>query len=317
MANEDRLEDFEHKRADLTASLLHWDLRLDEQAMLSARVHSRLASDVRVSEVAAERCRGYRDDYHHKLDGGDYVGILCKIEGHEVCRNEDGEVELHPGDIAIWRNSATLEFDAEDWNRKIIMIVPETRFAAIVREPLTRPVWVVPNNSGLGPLVASFMTALAHNLQKMDDLATESAVDMALDLVGSAINGRPGEVGGGKRSNLCDRIMRYIDRHLEDSNLSPAAIAAAHGISTRYLHLVFANREETVAGWIRERRLLRCREEIELARRGMSLTEIAYCWGFSDGPHFSRMFKRRFGMSPKAWRNMHKPRTVVARAAGA
>jgi AraC-like DNA-binding protein len=34
--------------------------------------------------------------------------------------------------------------------------------------------------------------------------------------------------------------------------------------------------------------------------RAISLTELAFAWGFSSSSHFSRSFKRRFGLSPSA-----------------
>jgi AraC-like DNA-binding protein len=31
--------------------------------------------------------------------------------------------------------------------------------------------------------------------------------------------------------------------------------------------------------------------------------EIALSWGFNDHSHFSRAFRKRYGVSPKDWRN--------------
>ncbi len=60
---------------------------------------------------------------------------------------------------------------------------------------------------------------------------------------------------------------------------------------------------DTVAAAIRRFRLDRCREELEDRRqRARSITEIAFRWGFNDSAHFSRVFKARFGMSPRAVR---------------
>jgi len=35
---------------------------------------------------------------------------------------------------------------------------------------------------------------------------------------------------------------------------------------------------------------------------GKTITEIAFFWGFSDSAHFSRSFRRRFGISPRIFR---------------
>jgi AraC-like DNA-binding protein len=47
----------------------------------------------------------------------------------------------------------------------------------------------------------------------------------------------------------------------------------------------------TVAGWIRSRRLARCRVALTDVRQDRTITEIATKWGFSDVAHFSRTFK--------------------------
>ncbi|MDU6746935.1 MAG: helix-turn-helix domain-containing protein, partial [Bradyrhizobium sp.] len=46
-------------------------------------------------------------------------------------------------------------------------------------------------------------------------------------------------------------------------------------------------------GVVRQRRLDRCRSDLEAARRTESITSIALRWGFNDPSHFSRLFGRR------------------------
>lgn len=288
---------------EISKAILHWDFSPDSR-LDTARLRSRQISDVRLSEISGTHCAATRTDVHRERDGGDYVGIVCKLEGTERSGSGDGSWTLTSGDVMVWRNCGPMNFTIDDWSRKVILLVPEARFATVLKSPLPAACWCLPGTTALGTLISSFMTALAGNLDRLDDRSAESAVEMALDLVGSAIHSMNHE-DAPKRSTLYGRVLNFIDRRLEDSDLSPARIAAAHGISTRYLHMLFANNGATVSGWIRERRLQCCREEIELARKGMSLTEIAHFWGFSDGAHFSRSFKKRYGVSPKAWRAQH------------
>jgi AraC-like DNA-binding protein len=83
----------------------------------------------------------------------------------------------------------------------------------------------------------------------------------------------------------------------------PARIAAAHGLSVRHVHRLFHESGDTVAAAIRRGRLDRCRADLEdPSQRARSVTEIALRWGFNDSAHFSRAFKARFGLSPRAAR---------------
>ncbi|MEV6993119.1 helix-turn-helix domain-containing protein [Streptomyces sp. NPDC093228] len=79
--------------------------------------------------------------------------------------------------------------------------------------------------------------------------------------------------------------------------MSPGAIAAAHNISLRSLHRLFQEQNLTVAGWIRARRLERCRRDDRPARA------IAARWGFADPAHFNRAFRAAYGMPPGDYRH--------------
>lgn len=65
-----------------------------------------------------------------------------------------------------------------------------------------------------------------------------------------------------RRQALFHEITRFITLHLGDPGLKPAAIAAAHFISTRYLHRVFQCNGTTVNGFIRQARISRCRRDL-------------------------------------------------------
>jgi AraC-like DNA-binding protein len=97
---------------------------------------------------------------------------------------------------------------------------------------------------------------------------------------------------------LFARVRAAIDENLADPGLRPPLIAAAHGISLRTLHTLFAEHGESVSGYIRRQRLARCRAD--LLRPGpLSITEAAFRWGFTDSAHFSRVFKAEYGRSPR------------------
>jgi AraC-like DNA-binding protein len=97
-------------------------------------------------------------------------------------------------------------------------------------------------------------------------------------------------------------IRRYVRTHLQDTTLGPTAIARAYSMSVRALHALFEDADESVAGLVRRERLARCIEDLQQPNGG-SVTEIAFRWGFSDAAHFSRLFKRAFGVTPSEVRH--------------
>lgn len=99
------------------------------------------------------------------------------------------------------------------------------------------------------------------------------------------------------------QIRRHVEAHLRDPELSARTVAAAFGISARYLHIIFAGGDETVSNLILRRRLEECAKQLRdpvWARR--TITEIAFSWGFNNATHFARVFRERFGLSPRDYR---------------
>jgi AraC-like DNA-binding protein len=85
--------------------------------------------------------------------------------------------------------------------------------------------------------------------------------------------------------------------------LSPAAAAAAHHLSLRSLQQLFRDEGLTVAGWIRARRLERCRRDLaDPALDARPVAAIAARWGFSSAADFSRAFRAAHGMPPAEYR---------------
>ncbi|MGV9310386.1 helix-turn-helix domain-containing protein [Nonomuraea sp. NPDC003727] len=103
------------------------------------------------------------------------------------------------------------------------------------------------------------------------------------------------------------RIKAFIEENLADPELSPSTIAAAHHISLRHLHKIFQNADLTVAGWIRERRLERCRRGLtDPMMDRLSIGAIAARWGFPSHAHFTRIFHHTYGTSPSRYRALHR-----------
>jgi AraC-like DNA-binding protein len=79
--------------------------------------------------------------------------------------------------------------------------------------------------------------------------------------------------------------------------------ATAHHISLRYLHKLFEGQPTTASGWIRQRRLERCRRDLlDPALGDRSVGAIAARWGLIDAAHFSRLFRAAYGLPPGEYR---------------
>jgi AraC-like DNA-binding protein len=100
------------------------------------------------------------------------------------------------------------------------------------------------------------------------------------------------------------RARDTISKHIADTNLTPAALAAQMKMSLRRLQEVFQAQGTTPSDCIWEMRLEYARNLLAAQQNQKdSITTLAYRAGFSDTAHFSRRFKQQFGMSPKEYRS--------------
>ncbi|PWU60027.1 AraC family transcriptional regulator [Micromonospora globispora] len=104
-------------------------------------------------------------------------------------------------------------------------------------------------------------------------------------------------------TGLRSQVEAFVRRHLDDPELTPAAVAAAHHLSLRSLHRLFAGTGTTVAALIRTGRLERCFRDLADPRLGhLAVHQIAARWGLRDRAHFSRVFRAAYGISPREHR---------------
>jgi AraC-like DNA-binding protein len=100
------------------------------------------------------------------------------------------------------------------------------------------------------------------------------------------------------------RAQAFIREHLRDPDLCIDQISEALGCTKRYLHMLFSERGMTVSDYIWRARLQHCRQELE-ACSGKTITDVAFSWGFSSSSHFSRVFRKYFGVVPSSIHKAH------------
>ncbi|MGH3622119.1 MAG: helix-turn-helix domain-containing protein [Sciscionella sp.] len=119
------------------------------------------------------------------------------------------------------------------------------------------------------------------------------------------------------RCTLLTRIHASIEQHLGDPRLSPSMIAAVNHISVRYLHKLFHTQQASVAGFIRDARLERCRADLlDPATRSHPVHAIAARWGLTDPAHFNRLFRKTYGLPPADYRRRRLAHHACAHTVG-
>ena len=111
------------------------------------------------------------------------------------------------------------------------------------------------------------------------------------------------------RLQVVNRAARYIEANLGEA-IELEDVARAAGMSKFHLHRVFEENVGTTVG--RYLGGVRLKAALHLLSgadtRALSVLEIALQVGFEDASAFSRSFQRRYGLTPSALRQGHRPR---------
>ncbi|MDN7795088.1 helix-turn-helix domain-containing protein [Burkholderia vietnamiensis] len=292
--------------AALERSFRRWNLSFPPEPAFQARLRLREFAGASIVHIATDPCAGQLPVGSSQFNDELYLGLQLNVSGQEQVQMLHWDEQIRAGDMFLWRTDLRQRFEVQERIQSVSLMVPWQ----LMREHLPGhkqppPICRIDSHSGVGSLLARHLLALAKEIDTVPPVAHATLCRTAIELLGVAI---PGPQGGEKfnaMAALRERTLAYIALHLHEDDLSPARIAAAHGISLRYLHVLFAQGDTTVARHILESRLQACRQAlIDPASRHLQISEIAFRWGFNSTSHFNRAFKQRYGASPGEMRSM-------------
>ena len=163
--------------------------------------------------------------------------------------------------------------------------------------------------SPIAPLFRSHITEVRRVADDLDGVAALSlgtaTVSLARALVAS-VSPDSRMSRDALEDALLLRVKAFVRGHLGESGLDAETIAAAHFVSVRHLYKVCAAAGLRLEQWIIEERLAHAGEELARSR-ALTISEVAYRWGFTSAAHFATRFRRTYGVSPREWQALNQP----------
>jgi AraC family transcriptional regulator, positive regulator of tynA and feaB len=283
---------------------LAWAMPRRRNGAYAAALEAQRFGAARVVTCTCDPCDGARTAGEIGRSDAEYFGVLHVVDGFERVRQAGREATLGPGDFTLWDSRRPIEFSVGAKLTKVTLLMPLALLATVLPRAEDHVARTVSGASGPGALFANHLRVLARERRRLRDPQIPGLLATTIDLLGLALapdDGAVREQVSSRSRDLLARIQDYVLLHLGDPDLNPQRIATTHGISTRQLHRVFEQGGLMVERWIWQERLARCRQHL-LQSPGASVSAIAFQWGFNDAAHFSRAFRRRYGMSPRQLR---------------
>ena len=236
----------------------------------------------------------------------DCLLVSLQLAGRGCIQQDGRSAILGPGDFALYDSTRRYTLTFDDEFRQLVLKAPRPLFAERLDFPERCTATSIHGSAGMGRVASELLRTVAREAPTLLPHEIERMANTVIDVFAAAFGHSLVDQPLSSRSHRPAQLVRakmFIEDHLRDPELSPERIAAAHGISTRYLSKLFEDTGSTVARWMWDRRLERVASDLrdpDLVAH--SVSHIAFGWGFNNMSHFSRAFKAHYGACPRASR---------------
>lgn len=261
--------------------------------------------EVSLSRLTSEGLQYRRLPHHLKNERNEHFLVTVPARSEVYFSQCGKDVRCNPGGFILERSHEPYEFSHDEAADLWVMKVEAKALGGRIRQPDRFCSMQFNAAEGAGGLFTDMLHLIPGRFEAMSAEVRSTVGQQLVDLLVLALKADERTLTTGNstvREAHLTRIEAFVRKNLSDSDLDPETIARACGISTRYLHELFRDTNQTLGSWVRDQRLAACRESLRDPSNRQTVAEIAYRWGFGDQAQFSRAFKAQFGMPPKEFR---------------
>ena len=282
--------------AMLRSSVAHVDF--------AGEIRSRTIGSIQLSEVSGDEVVVSRTPGKIRQSDPGLVKLGMQVEGRGIVRQAGHEAVLMPGDFAIYDTAKPYQLEFTGAFTMFVVMFPRAELRSRERDLAAGVARSIRGEAGIGGVVSPFLLGLRRSLAD-ESLRSSPMIESAvLDLASAVLEVDGSHDHENSSEVLLARAKSFIEAHLSDIELNTRMIAENHHVSPRYLQRIFEGDGQTVAGWIRRRRLEKCGKDLADPRLShLSIGAICARHGLVDSSHISRIFKEEFGVPPREYRN--------------
>ena len=238
----------------------------------------------------------------------EYFLVNIQRQGCSTVQQDGRVAKLEVGDMAIYSSARGYQLNFGNAFSQTVLIFPAAVMRVIhprideatamtlqAQQPTVRMLTFMADHlfpmAGVSPAMA----------QHTANALTETLATSVVELAGHRAPAQ---------SNLAlfhlARIKQHVLEHLADADLSVTYTAQALAISPAHIHRLFENEGQTFSAWMWSQRLHACQLAlVNPNQTHCSVSQIAFSHGFNSASHFARMFRSKYGTTPREWRDRH------------
>lgn len=306
---EDQREQFPYWKEAVCRSYVHLDCSTGKQQMKSfqGKIQLEKLSRLSLSLVSGDAhiVKRRKQDISQETD--DFFLVSVQLKNKSIIQQRGNVEELQPGDFALYSSTEQYKLDLKKDFEQLVIQIPKSELLARLpsAEMLTGKRVHCCNQET--KLISDSLMNFSMVAINATEILQHHLQNTILDLVSTGL----ASVSNQKytlsqpEQSLIIQIKAHINSNLTDPNLDRTMVASKMGgISVRRLSEIFAHDNNSVAAYIRKKRLDNIARELHDFRfKQQCISEIAFRWGFENSQHFSKIFRNQYGMSPREYRN--------------
>jgi len=231
--------------------------------------------------------------------GEEALGLIVGAGGNTVTTQRCQESVLADGDaLPVFADEACFLTGT----RHIGLLVPRSAIRMRVRDLETIRPRKIPRSAAPLQLLMSYLSALPPAEALEDPKLQRMIADHVHDLIALALAPETScdtIDAGGVRAARLSLALRHINDGFARPEFDLTAAARMQKITPRYLQLLLESTGTTFSARVNELRLQRALALLVAPGERRRISDIALDAGFSDISHFNRVFRSRFGDTPR------------------
>lgn len=216
------------------------------------------------------------------------------------------QFRVEEGEFVLLDNSQPYEVRLDAAHQMIDLIMPDSWLERWLPDSARFAKRSFSASSKWGLPLGTYLSTLARELHQAA-LPRAVLADQTGALLALAVGYQP-SLKTRHKAKLVQRLLRLVEERYSEPEFAPDDAARSLGISKRYLHTLLADAGMTFTGALNRVRVERACEFLADRRFAqLQIAEISWRCGYLDPSYFARVFRARFKIAPRQWRNTRQP----------
>jgi len=245
-------------------------------------------------------------DPHKAKDSMIYISLIT--QGNQIIngRKNNNSTQVDQGKLILHLRNDYCQYQSTDV--KELYIIPHTDQVKTILTGKLNQHAISLDNHHLANFLKSHMLRLDYQSASLSSKETALIVDnlhhMAL-LMMADVAKEQGMISEGKQHHIFNAAKLYIKQNFSQHDISPDSISKILRCSRASLDRAFNEQGTSVMLVIKTIRLNAARELLE-NNRTLRIEQVSWLCGFVSHSLFSKLFREKYKLSPKTWRDNFK-----------